>query len=230
MNRHNIIWLILKGLVVWLVLSIGVLYVGEWLLANLFPLLKRVISLMTTELSPSLKLIKTADSQFDASVELSARVVRPIYLNTGHYIPPGMDLSSSAHLMHVWVPLVIEFSILLVWPVQYWLQRLFLIVVGLLTAILVVLLILPAQLLGVLEVSLQNVALTGAVPRPAPWFLAWMVFCEMGGRWLLGILAAPLLQTSCRLKFLKKIKFEIKDEIIYKVFCRLQRASSNKSL
>jgi hypothetical protein len=40
----------------------------------------------------------------------------------------------------------------------------------------------------------------------------------------------PLLQTSCRLKFLKKIKFEIKDEIIYKVFCRLQRASSNKSL
>jgi hypothetical protein len=41
---------------------------------------------------------------------------------------------------------------------------------------------------------------------------------------------SPLLQTSCRLKFLKKIKFEIKDEIIYKVFCRLQRASSNKSL
>jgi hypothetical protein len=43
-------------------------------------------------------------------------------------------------------------------------------------------------------------------------------------------LGVPLLQTSCRLKFLKKIKFEIKDEIIYKVFCRLQRASSNKSL
>jgi len=29
--------------------------------------------------------------------------------------------------------------------------------------------------------------LTGKNPRPVPWFVDWMVFCEMGGRWLLAI-------------------------------------------
>jgi hypothetical protein len=52
--------------------------------------------------------------------------------------------------------------------------------------------ILPAQLLGKLEISFQDVALTGKNPRPVPWFVDWMVFCEMGGRWLLAIAAAWL--------------------------------------
>ena len=32
------------------------------------------------------------------------------------------------------------------------------------------------------------------------------------------IVIIPLRQNSCRLKFLKKIKFEIRDENVYKVF------------
>ncbi|WP_347990142.1 hypothetical protein [Methylomonas sp. AM2-LC] len=192
MNQLNIIILISKGLAVWMALSVLVLYSGEWLLSGLFPLIRNVITLMTSELSPSLKLIKLHQFQWDASIELTAKVLKPIYLNAGQYIPSGMDLKASAHLLHVLVPVVIEWTILLVWPLQYWSQRLLLFVLGLFAAALLVIAILPAQLLGTLEISLQNVALTGAEPRPAPWFVAWMVFCEMGGRWLLGLVAAGL--------------------------------------
>jgi hypothetical protein len=146
---------------------------------------------MNSEMSPSLKLVKPA-TQLDYVIELSTWLLRPVYLNAGQFIPPGTELKSSAHLLHALVPLVIELSILWVWPVQRWSQRCLLLGLGLLTAVLVIMAILPAQLLGKLEISFQDVALTGKNPRPVPWFVDWMVFCEMGGRWLLAIAAAWL--------------------------------------
>jgi hypothetical protein len=93
-------------------------------------------------------------------------------------------------LLHSFVPLVIEGSILLVWPVQHWRQRVLLLGSGLLAAVLVVVATLPAQLLGKLEIAFQDLAESGSNPRVVPWFVDWMVFCELGGRWLLGIAAA----------------------------------------
>jgi len=192
MNRHELMSLTLKGLLAWLVLSGLVWYFGEWLVKGLFPLFEAAIMTMTPEISPSLNLVKSAQSQLDYSIELSAWLLSPVYLNAGQFIPPGTELKSSAHLLHVLVPLVIEMSILLVWPVQRWPQRLLLITLGLLTAVLVIMATLPAQLLSMLEISFQDVALTGKNPRPVPWFVDWMVFCEMGGRWLLAIATAWL--------------------------------------
>ena len=191
MNRRELISLTLKGLLTWLVLSGLVWYFGEWLGKGLFPLLKAVIMAMNADMSPSLKLVKPT-GQLDYALELSAWLLRPIYLNAGQFIPPGTELKSSADLMHALVPLVIELSILLVWPVQRRSQRHLLIALGLSTAILVIMATLPALLLGKLEISFQDVALTGKNPRLVPWFVEWMVFCEMGGRWLLAIAAAWL--------------------------------------
>lgn len=192
MSRRELLSLTLKGLLAWLVLSSLVLYFGEWLAKGLFPLVKVVMITMAPDLSPGLNLIKSAQSKLDYSIELSAWVLRPIYLNANHFIPPTTVLKSSAHLVHSFVPLVIEGVILVVWPVQRWQQRLLLIMLGLAAAILALMAILPAHLLGMLEISFQDVALTGQNPRSVPWFVDWMVFCEMGGRWLLGIAAAWL--------------------------------------
>ena len=137
------------------------------------------------------KLVESA-SQLDYSIELSAWVLRPVYLNDNQFIPPGTELKASAHLLHALVPLIIEAAILLVWPVQRQSQRCLLIALGLLTAILVIMATVPALLLGKLEISFQDVALTGKNPRQIPWFVDWMVFCEMGGRWLLAIAASWL--------------------------------------
>ncbi|AEF99854.1 hypothetical protein [Methylomonas methanica] len=192
MSRPELLSLTLKGLLAWLVLSCLVLFFGEGLITNVFPLLKAVMISMTPDLSPSLHVVKSVQSQMDASIELSVLALRPIYLNADHFIPPTTELKSSAHLLHSFVPLVIEGSILLVWPVQHWRQRVLLLGSGLLTAILVVMATLPAQLLGKLEISFQDIAELGMNPRQVPWFVDWMVFCELGGRWLLGITAAWL--------------------------------------
>jgi hypothetical protein len=189
MSRDDLFFLIPKGLLAWLVLSGLVLCFGNWLAIGLFPLLKAVMISMAPHLSPALTLVKSAEFPKDYSIELSAWVLQPIYLNAGHFIPPGTVLKSSAHLLHSFVPLVIEGSILLVWPVQRWQQRLLLIGLGLLTAVPVILATLPAQLLGKLEIAFQDVAESGSNPRLIPWLVDWMVFCELGGRWLLGIAA-----------------------------------------
>ncbi|OHX34397.1 hypothetical protein BJL95_17145 [Methylomonas sp. LWB] len=199
MSRRELLFLTLKGLLAWLALSGLVLFFGDWLITGMFPLLKAVMIGMAPDFSPSLKLMKSAQSQLDYSIELSAWVLRPIYLNSSHFIPPGTELKSSAHLLHSFVPLVIEGSILLIWPVQGWRQRLLLIGLGLLTAVLVVMATLPAQLLGKLEISFQDIAESGSNPRAVPWFVDWMVFCEMGGRWLLAIATAWLCITLQRI-------------------------------
>ncbi len=192
MNRPELFALILKGLLAWLVLSSLVVFFGDSLITGLFPLLKAVMISMAPDLSPGLKLVKSAQSQLDYSIELSAWVLRPIYLNASHFIPSSNELTSSAHLLHSFVPLVIEGSILLVWPVQRWRQRLLLLGLGLLTSVLVIMATLPALLIGKLEISFQDIAESGANPRLVPWFVDWMVFCELGGRGLLGIVAAWL--------------------------------------
>lgn len=192
MNRRELIFTMLKGFSAWLVLSALLGYFGDALMTVLFPLLKATMIMMSPELFPSLALVKSAHASFDYSIELSAWALHPIYLNAGQYMPTGADFKVSAHLLHALVPLVIEGTILCVWPVHCLRRRLLLIALGLPMAALVIMATLPAQLLGKLEISFQNIALAGQNPRPIPWFVDWMVFCEMGGRWLLGIAAAWL--------------------------------------
>ena len=192
MNPRDLRHLILKGVLAWSVLSVLVWYFGDGMIKALFPLLKAVMSALAPDFSHSLKLSDSVQSQLDASIELSAWTLRPIYLNAKQFIPLGTDLKASTHLLHILVPMVIEGSILFVWPVQRWQQRGLLIILGLVSAVLVILAILPTHLLAMLEISLQDIALTADKPRPEPWFIDWMVFCEMGGRWLLGVLAAWL--------------------------------------
>jgi len=154
MYQRELISLTLKGLLAWLTLSGLIWYFGECLGKALFPLLTAGIMTLSSEISPSLNLVKSI-SRFDDGIELSAWVLRPIYLNADQFILPGTDLKSAVHLLHALVPVVIEGVILLVWPVQRWSQRCLLVVLGVLTAILVVLAIVPAQLLGKLEISFQ---------------------------------------------------------------------------
>jgi hypothetical protein len=192
MNQRELLRLSLKGLLAWLVLSGFFWYFGAWLLTALFPLIKAVLIFLAPDLSASLTLITSPQTQNIPTLELSAWTLQPIYLNTAHFITPGTELKASANLLHIMVPLVIEGTILLVWPLQRSSQRLLLIALGFLAALLVILAVLPAQLIGKLEIAFHEVAAKGQNPRPIPWFVDWMIFCEMGGRWLLAISGAWL--------------------------------------
>jgi hypothetical protein len=189
MSRRELVYLTLKGLVVWLLLSGLVWYGGVYLGQVLLPVINMVILDMTADISPVVKLVISGE---DASIELSAWVLNPIYLDANHFIPVGTELKSSAHLLHSLTPLVIEGTLLLVWPLEQRSQYVLLIVFGFLTAMGVLLATLPALLLGQLEISFQQTAVSGYKPRVVPWFTDWMVFCELGGQWLLAVIAAWL--------------------------------------
>lgn len=200
MKQNELLLLTVKGLLAWALLSCLVLFFAEAMIRGLFPLLKAVMISMAPDFAPSLTLTKVVQSELDYSIELSAWVLRPVYLNADHFIPPGNAMKSSAHVLHCFVPSVIEASILLTWPVQRLQHRLQLMGLGLMTAILVLMATLPALLLGKLEIAFQDIAESGANPRLLPLFVDWMVFCELGGQWLLGIAAAWLciqMQQKC---------------------------------
>jgi hypothetical protein len=192
MNRVELIRLLLKGLSVWLLISGLFWWLGDCLLQALLPLFEAVVSQLSREISPAIKLMPSLESVGDSTINLSAWVLSPIYLNEQQFIPPGTELTSSAHLLHALVPVVIELAIVMVWPVSAWSQRFLLIGLGFFTALLVILATIPTLLLGHLEVTFQEVAQTGNRPRLVPWFLDWMIFCELGGSWLLAILGAWL--------------------------------------
>lgn len=191
MQRIEISLLLFKAFMAWLVWSCLAWYFGLPLLTLLFPLLKAVMIHLQPNLAPSLNLLQSTDMQ-TYTLELSALVLKPLYLNASHSIPKGTELKASAQLLHVLVPFVIEATVLSVWPLQHFYQRLQLLLLGFFSSILVVLALLPAQLLGNLEIALQQIAENGLNPRTVPWFVDWLVFCEMGGRWLLAISCAWL--------------------------------------
>ncbi|MDD5035611.1 MAG: hypothetical protein PHE55_12725 [Methylococcaceae bacterium] len=187
MSRRELILLSWKGLLACSILSCLGWYFGEWLGNGLLPMIEMVLRLLAPEFSPALKVVPESH---DYLIQLSLWALHPIPLTSSRVIPSGQELTVGTHLMHTLVPMVIELSILLVWPVQHWTQRWVLLSFGLITVLSVIALITPALLLGLLEISFQEAALQLNEPRTKPWVLSWMIFCEMGGRWLLPIAAA----------------------------------------
>jgi len=183
-SRRELIALSLKGLLAWAALSALGLYFGEWLGTALLPLIETTIRWFAPEYASTLTLVPQRP---DALIQLSIRVLQPLQITASHAIPQGKELTMGTHLMHTLVPGVIELSILSVWPVRDWVQRLGLLLLGLVSALLVVAVTVPPLLLGLLEISLQEVAQQFNEARPEPFILHWMIFCETGGRWLLAI-------------------------------------------
>ena len=199
MSRSELIAICLKGLAAWLALSGLGWYFSEALGQCLLPGFSYIVSQFYPELSPLLTLVP---ENHDFNIHLSALVLRPLHLGEQQWLSPGLELTAGTHLMHTLVPMVIELSILLVWPVNGWRGRISLLALGFVTSLLVLGMTAPFVLLGNLEIYLQELAGQANVQRPESWLLTWMIFCEMGGRWVIPIVAALLCvqleQSLCR--------------------------------
>lgn len=189
MSQTEFLVLSLKGLLAWLVLSALGWYVGEELGQCLLHWLDFIVNLVCPDYSYWLSL---TPKNHDYTFYLNALVVQPVHLGGKQWLTVGQEMTAGTQLMHTLVPVVIELSILLVWPVTGWRERLMILVLGVITAVFVVGLTAPFVLLGNLEIYLQEMAVEAQVKRLEPWYLTWMIFCEMGGRWVLPILAAFL--------------------------------------
>ena len=189
MSRAELLTLGLKALLAWSVLSGLGWYFGEALGTGLLPWFEFIIHQVSPDYSPQLKLIP---ENHDFTIYMNATLLNPVFLGGTLGLKAGFEITAATHLMHTLVPIVIELSILLVWPVNGWRERLMLLSLGLVTSMLVVGATAPFVLLGNLEIYLQLLADQANVNRPEPWTLTWMIFNEMGGRWVLPVIAAVL--------------------------------------
>jgi hypothetical protein len=189
MSRTELLALSAKGLLAWLALSAVGWYFGEAVGQCLLPGFSFIMNLIWPDFSSLLKLIP---DNHDYSIQVNSIVLQPVHLGGKQWLTVGQDMTAATHLMHTLVPMIIELSILLVWPIKGWRERMVLLALGLVTSLLVLAVTAPFVLLGNLEIYLQEMAVEAKVHRPEPWILTWMIFCEMGGRWVLPIVAAFL--------------------------------------
>lgn len=163
------------------------IFYGKLVFAPMCTIAELVVEPLSASYSPRVRL---ADVDGELSFEMLATLVEPLRLAAGKSIPAGVKFPSSTHVTHSAVPLIILFTVLFAWPVDRWMQRLKLFLVGLPAAVLLFGLTTPFQLAGLFEVGVQDALLTlGETPQPS-WILRWMLFNEGGGRWLLPILVA----------------------------------------
>ena len=185
-NQRELVALSAKCLLVWLLLSLLIYGAGETLLSPLLPLFQWLIKTIEPRFLPHLAFVHGLDS---ISLQLDVRVLRALPIEVGLVIPRGQALVSSTHVLHLLVPIAILFSILSVWPVKNFLERLLLLGLACGFSLLILLAIVPTLLLGVLEMQFQEAAIEAYSQHQVPWFMDWMVFCEMGGSWLLTLIA-----------------------------------------
>lgn len=126
----------------------------------------------------------------DEKLQLNARIRYPIALGPGRIIPVGQPLPAQSNVIHAMVPVVIFFSVLMAVLVGNWRQRVLGMACGLPFALILLLLTVPFQLVGLIEISIQQLAASLGLPRPMPLTLRWMILMEGGGRWALPIAAA----------------------------------------
>lgn len=187
MQRADLVWLTARGLAIWVGLSVLGFWLGDRLVTLFFPLTELIVRFACDKLSPSLSVVGHG---VEATIQLSAWVTRPLLIDSHQAIPPGTELKSVQHVMHVLVPIVIVYSIVLAWPVSRWAERVLLAMGGVLASAVVIGMTLPFVLLGLLEIQFQDMAIQAGVSRPESLVVQWLYFCEMGGAWILAVTTA----------------------------------------
>ncbi|HMW47976.1 MAG TPA: hypothetical protein PKD17_05695 [Cellvibrionaceae bacterium] len=179
--------LITRLMAAWLVMAVVFYSGGAFLLQQALPLVQWIANSLSDNYTAQLSL---GSSEQGAIIQIAATVSRNIYYATLPIAPKGAVLTGAGTLVHTLTPLVILFSLLIAWPCPWRVLALRL-VIGALLGLLIILGTLPFLLISHIEGTL-HAAVQQFLPNPVPMpkVFYWVMFVEMGGLWLLPILAA----------------------------------------
>lgn len=167
----------------WMVLSaVGAIF-GQQLINHLLPLLQNFAQSITDDFY--VNLMWQSDNARMLMIEANFGIPKTNIEALG--IGPGAKVSAGTNVEHVLVPLILLFSVLICWPVYKWQHRGILLLLGIPATAVTLLLTTPFLLVGKVESLLQEQAASLQIVRDKPWYLHWMLFTEVGGRWLLPI-------------------------------------------
>lgn len=181
--------------------SSGLLFLslGPFLLQPMLPVFELILGLVQPDFV-SVVHLERADSGVQlvtANIYTTAAVV----FGPGKLLPPhALFVTVTTEAVHALLPPAILQAALLAWPMESRREAFARLAWGLAAVILVLCLTTPLFLAGRLEMSLSQSALAAGLK--VRWFrsplLVWMVFTEMGGRWLLPIVLATLCISQAR--------------------------------
>ncbi len=189
MTGRALAWTGARLFVAWVVVSLVALHGGAELIRAIEPWLAFVVELALNGYDARIGLIQ---EEQDIQIQLLARAIEPIHISGPFGLPPGAEIRTSTHLSHAMIPVVLLLCFLLAWPaagLRSWLIR------GTVAALMAFVLITattPLLLAGKLEMFYVELASQRGLSYTPGLLVDWTLFMEMGGRWLLPILAAGI--------------------------------------
>lgn len=174
--------IMVKLVIAWLVLSVLAYWYGPQFLSFLLPFSNWVITLIQKDYLPALTLAG------NETVSLTATMIRPVPGVAG----VGAQVTAGAHVPHVLVPFVLLISGLALMPLKSIKNRILTVLYTFCSLILIAALILPFQLTGKIDIMFLEYARHYGVHRDESLRVKWMLFLEMGGRWVLPIALAGI--------------------------------------
>jgi hypothetical protein len=179
--------LIARLLLAWLVMAAVFYSAGHLMMQQVLPLLQWLANSVSDQYAAQLSL---GASQQGAIIQIAATISHNIFYGSLPIAPQGAVLTGAGTLVHALSPLVILFSLLVCWPAP-WRLLILRLVLGAVFGLLIILGTLPFLLVSHIEGTLHAATqqfITEPVPMPRVFY--WVMFVEMGGLWLLPILAA----------------------------------------
>lgn len=179
--------LIARLLLAWLLMAAVFYSAGNLIVQQALPLLQWLANSLSDQYAARLSL---AESEQGAIIQIAATISQNIFYGSLPIAPQGAVLTGAGTLVHALSPLVILFSLLVCWPAPGRVLALRL-AIGALLGLLIILGTLPFLLISHIEGTL-HAAVQQFLPNPVPMpkVFYWVMFMEMGGLWLLPILAA----------------------------------------
>jgi hypothetical protein len=188
MTTKSLLRLSLRGVLAWCVLSAAGFLFAPAIMKALSPLMVGAIDIMQSDFMAHLAIV---DERGGAKIAMSCTAARELILPQGKIVPfLGSFNCAATDAIHALVPFVIFSVGIAGWPISHRRELLRRLVGFVLLLPVVAALTTPVLLVGLVESRLHPDSFSAAAQWRAlaqPW-----VFMEMGGRWLLPLLAALL--------------------------------------
>ncbi len=195
-SKQSIFALTCKVLMIWILVSIVILMLGEQLLVLMLPYFSSIMNILAEYYTNVLTITDIDNARM---IQVTATISQAVYISDIPVAPPGYQLAAATNIAHSYVPIVILYTALTAWSVNSTGERIVLLLLGIPTIVIVLGLMVPPLLLGHIESALlkaaQNMSKDYLEP---PFIMQWVIFSETGGRWLFPIVGAWLCKLGAR--------------------------------
>lgn len=179
---------LLRLLLAWLGVSALLLLLEGWIAAPLASYLTWLFHQVPVDYA--LELSARGSEPPGITLTITATARRVLTLAPESFLLPGTSFQTTATLLHLLVPASIILSLVLAWPLRSFGQRLVLLGLGLLVAVVHLTLLEPLVILGSVEMAPLVQVQNSGQQVEEPLIVGVMLFLESGGRWLTAVLAA----------------------------------------